>query len=234
MYFYPYFDPMYFVFALPAILLVLFAQWRVQSTYAKYTQVPNARRVTGAQAAEVLLQATGLRNIEITGIPGQLTDHYDPSKKVLGLSQGVATTPSVAALGIVAHEVGHAVQDKEGYGPMRLRSGLVPVVNLGSTLGYIMFFGGIILGITGLAWLGIIFFASSAVFALVTLPVELDASRRALDLLQRTHLVYNEELGEARSVLSAAALTYVAALAQALSSLLYFVFILMGAGRRRD
>jgi len=234
MYFSPYIDPMYFVFALPAILLVLFAQWRVQSTYAKYTKVPNARRVTGAQAAEVLLQATGLQKVDIASIPGQLTDHYDPGKKVLGLSAGVANTPSVAALGIVAHEVGHAVQDKEGYGPMRLRSGLVPVVNLGSTLGYIMFFAGIVLGLTGLAWLGILFFASGAIFALVTLPVELDASRRALALLQKTRLVLNEELGEARSVLNAAALTYVAALAQALSSLLYFVFILMGAGRQRD
>jgi len=229
-----YFDPMYLVFALPAILLVMYAQWRVQSTYAKYTQVPNARQVTGEQAAEVLLQATGLQNVNITGIPGQLTDHYDPGKKILGLSAEVAKNKSVAALGIVAHEVGHAVQDKEGYGPMRLRSGLVPVVNLGSTLGYIMFFAGIILGFTGLAWLGILFFSSGAVFALVTLPVELDASRRALGLLQKTRLVVNEELGEARKVLNAAALTYVAALAQAISSLLYFVFILLGAGRRRD
>ena len=228
-----YFDPMYLVFALPAILLVMYAQWRVQSTYAKYTQVPNARRVTGTQAAEVLLQATGLQNVDITGVPGQLTDHYDPGKKILGLSAGVANTPSVAALGIVAHEVGHAQQDKEGYGLMRLRSGLVPIVSLGSTLGYIMFLGGIFLGFTGLAWLGILFFSSGAIFALVTLPLELDASRRALSLLQRTHLVYNEELGEARKVLNAAALTYVAALAQAISSLLYFVFILLGAGRQR-
>ncbi len=229
-----YFDPMYLVFALPAILLVMFAQWRVQSTYAKYTQVPNGRRVTGAQAAEVLLQATGLQNVDIAGVPGQLTDHYDPGKKILGLSAGVANTPSVAALGIVAHEVGHAQQDKEGYGLMRLRSGLVPIVSLGSTLGYIMFLGGIFLGFTGLAWLGILFFSSGAIFALVTLPLELDASRRALALLQKTRLVVNEEMGEARKVLNAAALTYVAALAQAISSLLYFVFILLGAGRQRD
>jgi len=229
-----YFDPLYLVFALPAILLVMYAQWRVQSTYAKYAQVPNGRRVTGAQAAQVLLQATGLQNVDITGIPGQLTDHYDPGKKVLGLSAEVANKPSIAALGIVAHEVGHAQQDKEGYGLMRLRMGLVPIVNIGSTLGYIMLIGGIILGITGVAWLGILLFSSGALFSLVTLPVELDASRRALDLLQKTRLVVNEELGEARKVLNAAALTYVAALAQAISSLLYFVFILLGAGRRRN
>ena len=124
-----YFDPMYLVFALPAILLVMYAQWRVQSTYAKYTQVPNARRVTGTQAAEVLLQATGLQNVDITGVPGQLTDHYDPGKKILGLSAGVANTPSVAALGIVAHEVGHAQQDKEGYGLTRLHL-VLPILGM--------------------------------------------------------------------------------------------------------
>ncbi|MEA3459144.1 MAG: zinc metallopeptidase [Chloroflexota bacterium] len=229
-----YFDPMYFVFALPALLLALYAQFKVQSAYRRYSRIANQRGITGLEAARHLLSAAGLAHVSIEGIPGQMTDHYDPRTKTLRLSAGVARSNSVAALGIVAHEVGHAVQDAHAYTPLRLRSGLVPVVNLGSWLGPILFFIGLLLNAFDLALLGVIAFAGSAIFALVTLPVEWNASKRALKMLRRTGLVAEDELKGAKSVLSAASLTYVASLAQAISTLLYYVFLLSGFRRRRD
>ncbi|MFQ6057850.1 MAG: zinc metallopeptidase [Anaerolineae bacterium] len=231
--FYPgfYFDPMYLVFALPALLLALYAQFKVRSAYSRYSRVPNMRGVSGLQAAQWLLEANGLGHVSIEGTPGQLSDHYDPRRKVLRLSREVAHSQSIAALGIVAHEVGHAVQDARAYAPLRLRSGLVPVVTLGSWLGPILFILGIVIGLTGLAWLGVIFFSGSVVFALITLPVEWDASNRALRMLRSYGLVGTRDLEGAKSVLSAAALTYVAALAQAISTLLYYLFLLGGMSR---
>jgi Zn-dependent membrane protease YugP len=164
-------------------------------------------------------------------VQGELTDHYDPKAKKLRLSEGVYSSASVASMGIVAHEVGHAVQDSVGYAPLRLRGAIVPAVNLGSTLGYILFFAGFVINMSGLVWLGIAMFSMGVVFALVTLPVEFNASSRALALLKGNGLVSIEEYKGAESVLSAAALTYVAAVAQALGSLLYFVYLAMG---RRD
>jgi Zn-dependent membrane protease YugP len=234
--FYPgfYFDPMYLVFALPALLLALYAQFKVQSAYSKYSRVPNAKGITGLEAAQGLLQANGLGHISVEGTPGQLSDHYDPRRKVLRLSQGVAHSPSIAALGIVAHEVGHAVQDAQAYGPLRLRSGLVPMVTLGSWLGPILFILGIVIGLTQVAWLGVIFFSGGVIFSLITLPVERDASKRALKMLRSYGLVGSQDLEGARQVLSAAALTYVAAVAQAISTLLYYVFLLGGVRRRKS
>ena len=229
-----FFDPLYLLFAAPALLLALYAQAKVSSAYSKYSQVRNARNVTGVQAAEYLLRANGLLHLNVAGTPGDLTDHYDPRTKTLRLSPGVANATSVAALGIVAHEVGHAVQDAEGFAPMRLRAALVPAANIGSTLGYILFIAGIFIGVTGLVWFGVAFFSVGALFTLATLPVELDASRRALAMLQRSALVGVGEMGGARAVLNAAALTYVAALAQAMSSLLYYVFIALGMSRREE
>ncbi|MGE5620183.1 MAG: zinc metallopeptidase [Sphingomonadaceae bacterium] len=223
-----YFDPMYFVFALPPMLLVLWAQSRVKGAYAKYSQIRNMANLTGAQVARILLQTRGLEHITVEPVGGELSDHYDPTSKVLRLSEGVYSSPSVAAMGIVAHEVGHAVQDAVGYVPLRLRSALVPAVNLGSTLGYIFFFAGLVINWTGLAWLGIGFFSLGVVFALATLPVEYNASNRALALLKGNGLVSVEEYQGAKDVLSAAALTYVAAVAAALGSLLYYVWLLMG------
>lgn len=229
-----YFDPMYFVFALPALLLAMFAQWKVSSAYEKYTQVRNARNITGVQAAEYLLRANGL-NLNVNGTPGQLTDHYDPRDKTLYLSQGVANTPSVASLAIVAHEVGHAVQDAEGYAPMRVRAWLVAPATLGPWVGYILFIAGIFINMSGLVWLGIAFFSASLAFALATLPVEFNASQRALAMLRSSALVGQGEVDAAQAVLTAAALTYVAAAAQALSTLLYYVFVALNlGGRRRD
>ena len=230
-----YWDPMYFFFALPALILAFYAQAKVRSAFAQYSEVPNRRRMTGLEAARVLLAASGLGNVDVEGARGSLSDHYDPRKKILRLSPEVAQQPSVAAIGIVAHEVGHALQDKEAYGPMRLRSGLVPIVNLGSWLGPIIFFlGWFLLPTSNMAWIGVLLFSLSAAFALVTLPVELNASRRAMQLLTANGVVVNAEEREGVSkVLNAAAWTYVAAVAQALSTLLYYVFLLTGSRRRR-
>ncbi len=227
-----FFDPLYLLFALPALALAMFAQWRVSSAYNKYTQVRNARNLTGQQVAEYLLRANGL-NLNVSGTPGNLTDHYDPRDKTLYLSAGVARTPSVAALGIVAHEVGHAVQDAQGYAPMRFRAALVAPASIGPWVGYILFIIGIFINLSGLVWLGIFFFSASLLFALATLPVEFNASQRALVMLRSSALVGPGEVDEAKSVLTAAALTYVAAAAQALSTLLYYVFIALNLGGRR-
>jgi hypothetical protein len=228
-----YFDPMYFVFAMPALLLAMWAQWKVSSAYDKYTKIRNTRNLTGVQVAQYLLRANGL-GLNISGTPGNLTDHYDPRDKTLYLSPGVAQTPSVAALAIVAHEVGHAVQDAQGYAPLRLRAWLVAPANIGPWIGYLLFIIGIFINLSGLVWLGIAFFSLSLVFALATLPVEFNASQRALAMLRSSALVGQGEVEAAQAVLTAAALTYVAAAAQALSTLLYYVFIAMNLGRRRD
>jgi Zn-dependent membrane protease YugP len=231
-----FFDPRYFLFALPALLLAFYAQWRVKSAYDRYSRKPNARGMSGYEAARVLLRSAGLDHVRVDEVPGNLSDHYDPRKNVLRLSQGVANNRSVAALGIVAHEVGHAMQDASNYTPLRIRSGLVPAVQIGSWLGPIIFIAGLFLsGLTGsttIAWIGLFLFAGTAVFALVTLPVEFNASNRAIQLLKTYQLANGQELQETKKVLDAAALTYVAALAQALSTLLYYVFLLTGFSRR--
>jgi len=229
------FDPMYILFVLPTLILVMYAQHRVRSTYAKYLEEPNSRGISGLEAARVLLDSGGLWNVSIEGTPGELTDHYDPRGPTLRLSPQVAQSRSVAALGIVAHEIGHALQDARGYVPLRVRSGLVPVANLGTNLGYIFFVLGFLIRLSGLVWLGIILFSAGVVFTLVTLPVEWNASQRALAMLEANGLARTEEeLAGTRKILSAAALTYVAALAQSISMLLYFIFRAMGLRGRDD
>ena len=225
-----FFDPMYLLFAAPAMLVMLYAQARVRSAYGKYVKVPNMNRVTGLDVARKLVGAFGLQ-VMIEEHPGTLTDHYDPRRKALRFSRDIYNTPSVASLGIVAHEVGHALQDHYGYAPMRLRSALVPVANIGTKVGYVFFFLGIIIGMSGFVWLGIILFSAAVLFSLATLPVELDASRRAKQMLTAAGLVMEEESQGVNAVLSAAALTYVAALLQAVATLLYFVYIAMGSRR---
>jgi Zn-dependent membrane protease YugP len=227
-----YFDPLYLIFALPALLLAFYAQFRVQSAYRRYSQKSNWQGISGLEAARYLLSGAGLSHVRLEGTPGQLTDHYDPRTETLRLSPQVAHSRSVAALGIVAHEVGHAMQDAQAYAPLRWRTGLVPAVNIGSWLGPILFLIGFLMRAPSLAWVGVLFFAGSAVFALVTLPVELNASGRALQMLRTAGLVTGGQEEEGvKSVLNAAALTYVAALAQALSILLYYVFLLTGFSR---
>jgi len=229
-----YWDPMYFVFALPALLLAFWAQMRVRSAYNKYLKVPNSRGISGGEAAERLLSSQGLSGVGIEGTPGTLTDHYDPRDKTLHLSQGVAYGKSVAAVSIVAHEVGHAVQDATQYAPRRLRTGIVGLVTVSSWLGPLIFTGGMLFNSSSLSWVGLILFSSSVLFALVTLPVELNASQRALQMLTSSGLlVTSDEQNGARTVLNAAAWTYVAALAQVLATLLYYVTILSGSSRRR-
>jgi hypothetical protein len=229
-------DPRYLLFALPALVLAFYAQWRVSSTYGRLSRKPNVHGLSGYDTARILLRSAGLDHVNVEETPGRLSDHYDPGKKVLRLSRGVSQNRSVAALGIVAHEVGHAMQDATQYGPLRVRSGLVPMVQIGSWLGPIIFLVGFLLsgftGSTTIAWLGLFLFAGTVVFSLVTLPVEFNASHRALQLLRTYQLADGQELQETKQVLNAAALTYVAALAQSLSTLLYYLFLLTGFSRR--
>jgi uncharacterized protein len=231
-----YFDPMYFVFLLPALLLTLYAQWRVQSAYKKWAQVRNSHNMTGADVARVLLPREGLQHVPVEVTPGQLSDHYDPSQDVLRLSPQVAQQPTIAAMAVAAHEIGHAEQDRDGYALMKLRSGIVPLVNIGSSLGYLIFFGGLFAQVPAIAWLGVLMVSAGAIFALITLPVELDASNRAIRMLTENGLVANEEERRAaRDMLNAAALTYIAGAAQAVATILYYVFLLLGmSGRRSD
>lgn len=230
MYYYG-FDPLYFLLVIPPLLLGFWAQMKVRSAYARYTRVANLRGLTGLDAARIILGPEGLYDVSIEGIPGELTDHYDPRTKKLGLSAGVARQPSVAALAIVAHEIGHALQDHENYGPLKLRSALVPAVQLSAWVGPILFLAGLFFRIAGLAWLGVLAFGMTAVFALMTLPVEFDASKRGLRLLQTYRLTDGRELQGAKAVLDAAALTYVAAAVQAVAIMLYYVSLL--SDRRR-
>lgn len=227
-----YFDPMYLVFALPALLLGLYAQNRVRSNFNAYSRVRTARSMTGAEVARRLLDAEGLHDVKIEQSKGTLSDHYDPRQRVLRLSPEVYGTPSVAAVGIAAHEMGHALQHAQNYLPLNLRSAIVPAVKFGSWLGPIIFFIGFLTSFTSLAWFGLILFSAVAVFSLVTLPVELDASRRAKRLLQAEGFVVGQEMVGVNKVLDAAALTYVAAALQAISTLLYYVFLLSGRSRR--
>ncbi len=226
------FDPLYWAFMLPAFLLTILAQMWVRSAYGRYRRVRNGRGLTGLQAAEILLQAEGLDHVGLEMVPGALTDHYDPRTKVLRLSAEVARTPSVAALGIVAHECGHALQDARGSLLLRARGALVPAANLGSQLAPYLILLGALFDATGLIQMGLLLFSAAVAFTLITLPVEIDASRRALAMLRRNGLVTDQELGGARAVLIAAAMTYVAAAATALLQFLYFW--IRFAGRRRD
>jgi hypothetical protein len=178
-----YFNPLYFIMVMPAVLLMLYAQYKVQSAYSKYSRVGNASRMTGYEAARQLLGAAGLDYITVEGTPGRLSDHYDPTEKTLRLSEGVARTASVASMAIVAHEVGHAIQDQQGYAPLRLRGFIVPGVKVGSALGPLLFFIGFMFNSQPLALLGIVLFSLMVFFALVTLPTELNASSRAMALL---------------------------------------------------
>jgi len=236
-----FFNPQYLLFMAPAFLIMLLTSWYVNAAYRKWSRVPTKNRMTGAEAARRLIARAGLSNIQIQGVRGNLTDHYDPRTKVLSLSQGVGEGQSVAALAVAAHELGHAQQDAEGYFPLRFRAALVPMVNVGSYLGWILIMLGLFLNYAGmafgvdLAWLGVAAFAGGALFALATLPVELNASTRARRLLYESGLVVSpDEQQGVSTVLNAAALTYVAALVTAALQLLYYISLVGGLGRRRQ
>jgi Zn-dependent membrane protease YugP len=226
----------YLIYMLPAFLLSLWAQTKVKGAFSKWSQIPNAHKVTGFETAEQLKTRVGLQNVTVKRIEGSLTDHYDPRDDSLSLSQGVADVPSIAAMAITAHELGHALQDKEGYGPMRLRSAIVPIVGLGSNIGLILVMIGIVLQIAGLTWLGIILFSGTALFSLVTLPVELDASNRARKMLTESGLVGSEQERQGvDDMLKAAAWTYVAGLLTSLVQIFYYISMAgRASGSRRS
>jgi Zn-dependent membrane protease YugP len=234
-------DPTYLLYMLPGLILTLIAQFWVRSTYRKWSQVRNQAGVSGAEAARQLLGQSGMQDVSLEGVGGDLSDHYDPRSRTLRLSQGVGNGQSVASLAIAAHEIGHAVQDQKQYLPMKLRGAMVPAVNIGSNLGLYMIMAGLVLrSLLGsqlavqIAWLGVILFATGAVFALATLPVELNASKRAKELLDRSNLIQSkQEKSGVNAVLTAAAFTYVAGLATAILQLLYFVSLVSGMGGRR-
>lgn len=226
------FDPTYFIFALPGLLLALWAQYSVKSTFDRYVRVPTQNGITGLDAAERLMAQTGVR-VAVERIPGALTDHYDPRGKVMRLSES-SLYGSVASVAVVAHELGHAEQDAQNYAPLKLRAGIVPLVQLGSWVGPGLFAYGLFTGSEKLAMFGLLGFAVMALFSLVTLPVEFDASRRALRNLEASGMLSGEELAGARRVLTAAAWTYVAAAAQSLLTLLYYLSLFSRARRSRE
>jgi uncharacterized protein len=234
MFFLPVFNINYIFYMLPAILLSLIIQLYVNASFNRWSRVRNQSGLTGVQVAGRLSERIGLYNLTLKGTPGRLTDHYDPRNNVLSLSRDIAQGPTVAAMAITAHEMGHAQQDKEEYLPMRLRSAMVPVVNIGSSLGWIFIMLGLLLQIGDLAWLGVFAFSAGAVFSIATLPVELNASKRARKMLKDSGLIASkkEEKG-VNQVLNAAALTYVAAIATSVLQLLYFASLAGGTGRRR-
>ncbi len=212
-----------FLLVIPALILAFYAQARVKGAYRKYSQIFASSRITGAQAAYQLLQTAGAGDVTIEKLPGELTDHYDPRKRVLRLSQGVYDSSSIAALGIAAHETGHAIQHQQNYQPMKLRSVIYPVASIGSTLAFPLFFVGFIFSKSGpniLMDIGILLFAGAVAFSVVTLPVEFNASKRALALLEERRFLTSDEMVGARKVLGAAALTYVASTAMAAMQLL--------------
>lgn len=226
-----FFDPMYFVFALPALLLGLWAQFKVQSSFNKYSRVRSMVGMSGAEIARRMLDSSGLYNVKVEQVQGFLSDHYDPTSRTLRLSPQVYQGNTIAAAGVAAHEAGHALQHQDAYLPMQIRSAIVPTVQIGSWLGPIIFLVGFFLQWTQLAWVGLIMFGATAVFALVTLPVEFNASNRAKAWLTNSGVIYQNEAGGVNAVLDAAALTYVAAAIQAISTLLYYVFLLSGRDR---
>ncbi len=245
-----FFDPRYFIYMAPALLLMVLAQWRVKAAYAKWSREPNRMGLRGGDVAQRLIQSNAslqfqgigmeavgpkMGGLQFEVLRGQaLSDHYDPTTNTLRLSEGVAYGKSVASMAIVAHELGHAQQDAEGYWPLKLRAAMVPAVNIGSNLGWILILIGLFLQLASLAWLGVLVFSAGALFALATLPVEFNASYRARRLLADAGLTTNpEEQRGVSSVLDAAAMTYVAGLATALFQLLYFVSLVSGIGGRR-
>lgn len=231
-----YIDMTYIVLVLPAVILSLWASSRVNSTYKKYSKTGSRRNITGADAARYVLNSKGVYDVNIEHVSGNLTDHYDPSAKVIRLSDSVYNSTSTAAIGVAAHEAGHALQYAEGYAPIKIRSAIIPVTNIASKLATpliligLIFYGSVA---SYLAYVGIGCFMLSTLFQLVTLPTEFNASRRALNAIEQYGILYDDEIPGAKKVLSAAAMTYVAALAVSLTQLLRLVLIISGRNNRR-
>ncbi len=228
-----FYNPLFWMLALPGMLIGMVAQSRVKRAFKKYSQIRNARGLSGAEIARQLLDSQGLYDVAIEESQGFLSDHYDPRSKVLRLSPDVYRTPSIAAAGVAAHEMGHALQHASGYFPLHIRSSMVPAAQFGSKLAPWIFMAGLLLQFTTLAWIGVILFGAAVIFTLVTLPVEFDASKRAKRLLTSSGILIGQEAEGVEKVLDAAALTYVAAAIAAVGQLLYYVMMLTGGGRRR-
>ncbi len=224
---------LYLLISLPALILGLWAQAKVQGAYKKYSQVRTANGMNGADVARHILNANGLSDVEIKQTGGTLSDNYDPRKRTLNLSSGVYQGNSLASAGVAAHESGHAIQHKESYGPLKIRSFMIPTVQLGSWLGPIIFFIGYFFSNDNLAIIGLALFSAVALFSILTIPVELDASKRAKAILVNEGILYSNEIEGVNKVLDAAAWTYVAAAAQAISTVLYYILLLGGRSSRR-
>lgn len=216
-------DPLYWLMMAPVLILSVFASWRVKSAFKKYSKIGSQSRMTGAQVAEAILRRNGLSHVGVSEARGFLSDHYDPSKKVVKLSPNVYNSNSVAAVGVAAHETGHAVQHAKAYGPLTLRNMMVPVASIGSNFAWIIIIAGFLLNTLGLVKIGIVLFSAVVVFQLITLPVEFNASSRAKLMLQEYGLVSQSDVRGVNKVLNAAAMTYVAAAASAIMTLLYFL-----------
>lgn len=233
------FDWTYLVLVLPCVILALIASSNVNSTFRRYSSQYSSRGITGAQAAQRVLYANGIRNVRIERVAGNLTDHYDPTTNVIRLSDSVYSSTSTAAIGVACHEAGHAVQYAQNYAPIKLRAAIIPITNFGSKLAMPLILLGILFTFLGdfstvLVYLGIAAFGLSFVFQLITLPVEFNASRRAIQAIDDGNILTSEELRGARKTLNAAAMTYVAATATALAQLLRLIILFGGRGRRRD
>jgi hypothetical protein len=223
---------MFFIALLAILVLTAWAQYQVSHQFNKYSQVANRRHITGAQAAAELLHARGVRDVRILPCDGHLTDHYDPRNNTIYLSEGVYNAPTVAAVGVACHEAGHACQYAEGYTPIRIRTAIIPVCQVGSTFSYILIIIGLVFYSQSWFGLGVILFSFTTLFQLITLPVEFNASSRALATIEGEGILYEDEYYGARKVLRAAALTYVAAMLTSLLYLLRYVSIFLGM--RRD
>lgn len=217
------FDPVYFLFIAPALLLSLWASWKTKSAFKKYSRVRNSRGISGAQAAQAMLERAGIHDVTVKPTRGFLSDHYNPLDKTLALSEATYSQPTVAALAVACHEAGHALQHAQSYKPMWLRSALVPTANIGSSVGYMVMFGGLIFQSPNMVLFGALLFSAVLLFQVVTLPVEFDASARAKKLAFEYGLVNEGERKGVSKVLNAAALTYVAAAVSTLLTLLYFL-----------
>ena len=226
-----YYSYSYLFYMLPGLVLMLYAQFKVKHSFSKYSKVTNQRGLTGADAAREVLRQSGVDGVRIEHVSGNLSDHFDPRTNVIRLSDDVYNSTSVAAVGVAAHEAGHAVQYAKGYGPIKLRAAIIPACNIGSQLGIPLALIGAVMGVLGLVYAGLALFGLAVLFQVITLPVEFNASRRAINAINSTALLTKEESSGAKAVLSAAAMTYVAAMIQSLLMLLYYVSRFTG---RRD
>jgi len=228
------FDPMYFLFIAPGLALSLWASFRVKSAFNKYSQVRSARGMTGAEAAQELLDRAGIHDVKVVPTRGMLSDHYNPLNKTLALSEPVYNSNSIAAIGVATHEAGHAIQHARNYAPLWIRSMLVPTANIGSSVGYLVMLGGLIFASANMVLVGAVLFSAVLLFQIITLPVEFDASRRAKVLVVEHGIISAQERAGVDRVLNAAAMTYVAAAVSTLLTLLYFLMRAGLLGGRRD